>query len=113
MTKTSKRDTRKPMNPEEFAKYREGFTKTRKALGDTLQDVKYRTAMGVRENKYYMFRGVILYVDNINEDIGKLHVVYEDGTHLTKLIESFIRSMHMGGSVINPKDRSILEELGI
>lgn len=105
----AKRSYRKVMERSKFEKYLKGFEETKKAIGVTMKIIPYRGAMDIREHKYYILRGVLAYTADMNTKDGKIHIVFEDGTHVYMLEDSFMISVYSQGGVVSVMEPNILD----
>ncbi|QHJ85325.1 MAG: hypothetical protein [Caudoviricetes sp.] len=105
----AKRSYRKVMERSKFEKYIKGFEETKKAIGVTMKIIPYRGAMDIREHKYYILRGVLAYTADMNTKDGKIHIVFEDGTHVYMLEDSFMIGVYSQGGVVSVMEPNILD----
>ncbi|QHJ82627.1 MAG: hypothetical protein [Caudoviricetes sp.] len=105
----AKRSYRKVMERSKFEKYLKGFEETKKAIGVTMKVIPYRGAMDIREHKYYILRGVLAYTADMNTKDGKIHIVFEDGTHVYMLEDSFMIGVYSQGGVVSVMEPNILD----
>lgn len=105
----AKRSYRKAMERSEFEKYIKGFEETKKAIGVTMKVIPYRGAMGIREHKYYILRDVLAYTADMNAKDGKIHIVFEDGSHVYMREDSFMTGVYTHGGVVSVMEPNILD----
>ena len=105
----AKRSYRKVMERSKFEKYLKGFEETKKAIGVTMKIIPYRGAMDIREHKYYILRGLLAYTADMNTKDGKIHIVFEDGTHVYMLEDSFMIGVYSQGGVVSVMEPNILD----
>lgn len=103
-----------------FDKYEQGFKDTHAGLksGQLIRS-RISEEKQVAKGRYFVFNGVLAYVENRGENYisnrkvnAKLHVIFENGTESNILLRSFLRTLYRAkeGARIVPKDFQAIPE---